>query len=200
MISCAAITGGIACGKSLLERHLAGRGCRILDADAVVHDLQRPSGEAYGDLVNAFGADILAPGGEIDRRRLAAKGFATPASRALLESLLHDRVRAVFEAWRREAEPGVIHLGSIPLLYETGWEKEWPFVISVCAEPAVQLRRLTRLRGMTEPEALARLNAQWPVAEKAARADYVIWNNTDEPEKLRLESERLFHYLMENQG
>lgn len=200
MISCAAITGGIACGKTMLERCLQARGCRILDADAVVHDLQRPDGAAYADLVAAFGKGILSPTGEIDRRKLAAEAFSDPGRRALLESLLHGRVRAVFEDWRRKANPGIIHLASIPLLYETGWEKEWPFVICICAKPEVQLRRLMCLRGMPEPDARARLAAQWPVAEKAARADYVIWNNTDEPEMLRSESDRLFHYLMENQG
>lgn len=200
MISCAAITGGIACGKSMLENCLRAKGCCVLDADAVVHDLQRPDGAAYGDLVAAFGKEILTPTGEIDRRKLGLAVFADPARRATLESLLHGRVRAEFDAWRQKAAPGVIHLGSIPLLYETGWEKEWPFVICICAEPEVQVRRLVERRGMAEADARARLAAQWPIAEKAARADYVIWNNTDEPEMLRNESEKLFHYLMENEG
>lgn len=200
MISCGAITGGIASGKSMLEQQLTLHGCRILDADAVVHALQAPGGTAFDDLVRLFGTTILTPEGEIDRQKLAAVVFFDTEKRTLLERLIHGKVREAFQAWRQGMPDGVIHLASIPLLYEAGWERDWPFVVAVCATPEVQLERLISKRGMTETEARARIAAQLPVHEKAARADYVIWNNSDDPEALRHEADRLFLYLMENEN
>ncbi len=186
------LTGGIACGKSLLSRYLNELGVETLDADDIVHE--------------------LVPAGV--RRRLAAVVFKDPAARRELEAKLHPLVKAKIDAFLEDApsprhcEPqsGVAILSSphsplstlkiavIPLLFEVHWESNYDIIICVAADRSKQIERMTATRGYTREEAEARLAAQMDVAVKAAKSNYVIWNNGT-PEELKEEATRLVGWL-----
>ncbi len=154
------LTGGIACGKSLLSHYLNELGIRTLDADDVVHTLIPPE----------------------ERKRLAAIVFNDPAQRKALEARIHPRVRRELEAFL--ATPGDLRLVVIPLLFEVQWDADYDIILCVAADRAKQIERMVTTRGYTPEEAAARLAAQMDVAEKAKKSHYVIWNNGS-PEELK---------------
>jgi dephospho-CoA kinase len=170
-----AITGGIACGKSAFAGFLAGAGCEILDADDIVRALQAPGGAALPLIRGAFGDAVFLPGGALDRAALAAVVFNDPEARRVLEAIMHPPVRAAFDAWRKQPA-ATLRAAVIPLLYESGWQDDWPRVTCVASTPELQMERLLR-RGLSASEAAARIRAQLPLAEKTSRADCVVWNN-----------------------
>ncbi len=153
-----ALTGGIACGKSLAAKMLNDLGVETLDADDLVHELLPDPAE---------------------RRRIAAEVFADPAKRHALERELHPQVRARLFAWldAPRAASAPPRVAVIPLLYEAGWEGDFSLVGCVASTRETQLERMTARRGYSREEALARLAAQLPIEDKAARADVVIRND-----------------------
>lgn len=159
-----ALTGGIACGKSLAAEFLNELGVETLDADDIVHEIIPDAAE---------------------RRRIAAEVFADPGKRRALEKRIHPLVRERISAWFAEAGPGSpLRVAVIPLLYETGWEKDFDFVGCIVSPREKQLARMTETRGYTLSEAQSRLAAQMPTEEKAALADFVIRNDSS-PDDLR---------------
>ena len=169
------LTGNIACGKSTVLARLATLGAGVIDADAVTREVQRAGAPAYKAIVAAFGPEIVAEDGELDRRALGNRVFADPVELARLESLVHPLVRA--EIARRVAgmpEP-VIVIDAIKLLESplaAGCREIWV----VTCDPAQQVARLVASRNLTEAEAWLRVRAQPPQAEKVARATVVIDN------------------------
>lgn len=172
-----AVTGGIACGKSLVGNLLSGSGVEVCDADDLAHRLIDPAAAAYAPVRMAFGDDIVGAGGGIDRRRLGARVFADPAERRTLNAILHPLVKAAWREWMAALKPSTRAAAVIvPLLYEVGEGQGWDAVVCVCASEAVQMERL-RARGIAGEEARQRLGAQMPLAEKAERADFVVVND-----------------------
>ena len=175
-----ALTGGIACGKSLFGSFLAQLGADVVDTDELVHRLHAPGGEAAKAVEHAFGPEYLAPDGGTDRAKLARLVFSEPSARLRLESIVHPILRASLLAWRdAPAAPGAapLRVAQIPLLYETGWTDGWTYTATV--ETTSEESRLARLRarGLTEEEARARIAAQLPAAERMKRADFTILND-----------------------
>ena len=174
---CAALTGGIACGKSTVADFWRQWGAEVLDADHVAHALIAPGGECAEAVAREFGARVRAATGGIDRTALGAVVFADPAARERLNRLLHPAVIRRMRAWadgiRRAGQRGV---AVVPLLFEAGMEKEWDAVVCVAADEKTMLERLAA-RGLSPAEAKARIASQWPVREKRTRADRVIENN-----------------------
>lgn len=171
---CAALTGGIACGKSVAAARFAALGAPVLDADDVSHALTGPGGEAVGGIASAFGREFLLPDGAMDRKKMAALVFSDPAAKAELEAILHPRIRAAFAAWRRTlARPG---LAVVPLLHECGWAGDFDRVACVVASRGTVLPRLLA-RGLSPAEAEARLASQMPVGEKARLSDRTLSND-----------------------
>ena len=175
-----ALTGGIACGKSLFGSFLAQLGADVVDTDELVHRLHAPGGEAAKAVEHAFGPEFLAPDGGTDRAKLARLVFSEPSARLRLESIVHPILRATLLAWRdAPAAPGAapLRVAQIPLLFETGWTDGWTFTATV--ETSSDESRLARLRarGLTEEEARARIAAQLPAAERIKRADFTILND-----------------------
>lgn len=192
-----AITGGIACGKSVFARFLSDLGCEVIDADDVVHRLEAPGGCAVPLISKAFGPAVIGADGGVDRGALGRLVFAEPRERERLNALVHPLVRAELDAWFQRRGGGAARFAVIPLLFEVGWRDAWDMIVCVACRAEEQARRL-RGRGLTDEESARRLRAQWPVAEKARLADRVIWNDGS-LEMLRREAERLVRDLSEKQ-
>ena len=200
-----ALTGGIACGKSLFAKFLRELGIHVIDADDVVHELEAPGGAAVPAIVSRFGSDVLAADGGIDRPVLAARVFADPAARADLESIVFPLVRvALGQRASRPLHSDKGHLAHctsltihiIPLLFESHWETDYDILICIASPVDQQIDRMMMTRGYSRAHAEARLAAQWPVSEKAARCHYTVMNDST-PDHLRDEAKRLVAWLKE---
>lgn len=188
-----AITGGIACGKSLFCEFLQRRGILTLDSDEVSHQLVAPKGEAIPVLVQAFGPGILDRAGGLDRSSFAERVFTDPTVRQRVNSILHPMILRKINTWL-ERHSDQLTAVAIPLLFEVGWERDWDVVICLAAGERKQIDRLVSGRGYTEEEARARIASQMPLAEKVKRADIVVWNEKDKS-ALSSEADRIFEYL-----
>ena len=189
-----ALTGGIACGKSMFAKFLRELGIHVLDADDVVHELEAPGGAAVPAIVSRFGSDVLAADGGIDRPALAARVFSDATARADLESIVFPMVHERMGGSRSCATALTIHI--IPLLFESHWETDYDILLCIASPADLQISRMMQSRGYTRAHAEARLAAQWPVSEKAARCHYTVMNDST-PEHLRDEAKRLVAWLKE---
>lgn len=173
------LTGGIGSGKSAVSALLASYGAAVVDADRVAREVVEPGTPGLAALVAAFGADVLGPDGALDRPALGRRVFADPEQLARLNALLHplirDRTLELFGEAGRQGARIVVH--DVALLVETGQAQAYDVVVVVAATPDTQLDRLVRLRGMTEPDARARIGAQAPLADKLAAATHVVHND-----------------------
>jgi dephospho-CoA kinase len=171
-----ALTGGIATGKSHVLEQFRRHGVPCLDADTLAHGVESAGTEATAAIAARFGPDIVTADGAVDRAKLGPIVFKDAAARRDLEAIVHPAVyRAIAAGLRAFALVGDYPFAvvDVPLLYETGAEKDFDRVIVVACEPATQIARLV-LRGMSDEAARQRLAAQWPTDEKQARADFVI--------------------------
>ena len=195
MVMRVAITGGIACGKSLFSRTLEQLGAELLDADDVVHRLEAPGGEDVPGLVRLFGSSVLDERGGINRTALAERVFSDPEVRRQVNAVVHPLVRTALRHWLEEPSDA-LGIGVIPLLFEVGWTDEWDIIICLVSSEALQRERLMRFRGLTDEQARKRIAAQMPVAEKAARSHLVVHNDAD-AEALAREAKKVYRFLME---
>ena len=171
----AALTGGIATGKSYCLARFAALGAATIDADRLARAVVAPGTPGLAKVVERFGASILAPDGTLDRAALGRIVFADRAARADLESIVHPEVYRRISDWFADLPAGTaVAIADIPLLFETGHQHDFDVTIVCACDPAEQLRRLMERDRLTRDAALARLAAQWPIEEKAARADIVI--------------------------
>jgi dephospho-CoA kinase len=172
------LTGGIATGKSTMGRVLAARHqIPVVDADQLARAALAPGTEATRAVIQRYGRAVLAGDGSpsLDRAALARIVFADPAERQWLEELVHPLVRAGFQAELERLKDAPVVVLMIPLLFEAGLESLCTEIWVVeCGSEEEQLKRLQARDGLTREAALARLRAQWPMAEKLARADLVL--------------------------
>ncbi|MGP3559533.1 dephospho-CoA kinase [Geobacillus sp. BK01] len=173
------LTGGIASGKSTVSAMMRELGLPVIDADEAARAVVEPGEEAYRQIVAAFGPDMLQDDGSINRAKLGAIVFNDEQARKTLNAIVHPAVRrkmlAEKEAHIRSGAKTIVL--DIPLLFESGLTAWVDKVLVVYVDDDVQLRRLMARNGFTKEEALARIRAQWPMAEKVKRADAVIDNN-----------------------
>ena len=171
-----ALTGGIASGKSHVLAAFAARHVPTIDADLLAHEVVARGAPAADAIRQRFGAQVVGPDGEIDRRRLGAIVFADPDARRDLEAIVHPKVYEAIERWFTTLAPTVpLAVADVPLLFETGHDSNFDVVIVAACEPEEQMRRVMARDGLPEADARARLAAQWPIGEKVRRADYVVW-------------------------
>ena len=180
------LTGGIGTGKSTVARLLGGLGARVIDADAIVHELQAPGTPMLAELAAAFGPELIRADGSLDRARLGELVFSDPEARRRLGLIVHPAVGAEMArrlAAARAAGAKLVVL-DIPLLFEgrkagTGSAALLGFdtTILVYAPEALQLERQVARDGYGRDEALRRVRAQMPIEEKRALADFVIDNS-----------------------
>ena len=169
------LTGNIATGKSAVARMLADLGATVIDADALVHELQRRGTPTYDAVVAEFGSGILRQDGEIDRQRLGAIVFSNPERLRALERILHPAVAVESQRRIASAPTDVVVYEAIKLI-EAGRAAMCDAIWVVTAPRAVQIARLMRNRGMREAEASTRVDAQPPPEEKLRHATVVIDN------------------------
>jgi dephospho-CoA kinase len=172
------LTGGVGMGKSTAAECLRARRVPVVDTDELARQLVQPGQPALGEIQAEFGKNLLTPDGRLRREELAQIVFADSGARQKLEAILHPRIRqrwqAQIETWRRENHPLAVVV--IPLLFETGAESAFDKIICVACAAATQRERLLA-RGWTPDQIRQRLAAQWPVDQKIARSDFVVWTD-----------------------
>ncbi len=174
------LTGGIASGKTTVARLFRTWGAYVADADEISRHALDPGTECYEKTLYAFGRDILRSDGTVDRKKVASIVFSDPKALSLLNGIIHPFVR---ETIRRDTEqiyretPGRLIVWDVPLLFETGYEKEVAKTVVVTARQSLRIQRIVERDGSTKAAALRRIRAQMPDREKIKRADIVIRNN-----------------------
>ncbi|HMC69632.1 MAG TPA: dephospho-CoA kinase [Mycobacteriales bacterium] len=196
------LTGGIGSGKSEVSRRLAALGAVVVDADKIAREVVEVGTPGLAQVVEAFGDDVLAPDGSLDRDAVAARVFGDEPARRRLNAIVHPLVGArTMEqiAAAGEADPHAVVVNDVPLLVEAGVGDRYEVVVVVAAQPETQLRRLLEQRGMSEADARARIAVQAPLEAKLAVADIVITNDGD-LESLDAQVKQVWRDLAERAG
>jgi dephospho-CoA kinase len=186
------LTGGLATGKTFVGHALEERGCFLIQADQLGHEVIAPDGESYAAVVREFGAGILDGSGNIDRRALAARVFADPERLAVLNRLVHPPVVRREEALMSgfaARDPHGIAVVEAAILIETGSYRRFDRIVLVTCDEEQQVRRAVKRDSLPEAEVRARLSRQMPLEEKQKFADFVI--DTSGEKEQTLEQTRL---------
>lgn len=171
------LTGGIGSGKSTVAQRLVERGARLIDADAIVREVQAPGSPVLARMAEQFGAHILRADGSLDRAAVAAVAFADPDQLAALNAIVHPAVTNEMTARRQALAPtDAVVLLDIPLLVESGYQGVGGIIV-VDVDPAIALHRLVTHRGFSEDDATARMSRQASRADRLSVADFVIDNS-----------------------
>lgn len=166
------LTGGIASGKTSVANALRDMGMTVLDADAISRSVTAPGGEALAEIREDFG-DSVFDGEILNRRALGDVVFRDEQKRKQLEEIIHPLVIGKMKRLTQEANTDIV-FWDVPLLYETGMDKDCGEVWCVHVPADEQVRRVMRRDRMTRSQALDRINSQMPVREKKARAQHLI--------------------------
>ena len=175
------LTGGIASGKSALEKAFAAHGIVVADADLLAREVVAPGEPALAAVVERFGRDVLRADGQLDRAALRVRVFGDPDQRRALEAILHPAIRARLEAICRAA-PGPYAIATVPLLTEGGGRAAYPWlhrILVVDTPAAVQKARLMQRDGIDATLADQMMAAQASRAERLALADDIVVNDGD---------------------
>lgn len=174
------LTGGIGSGKSTVAGLLVDRGAVLVDADAVVHELQAPGQPVLQAMVERFGEEILNEDGTLDRAAVANIAFGDEEALADLNSIVHPAVRTeLANRVLAQADTDHVVIMDVPLLTESGMDG-LAGVIVVDVDPDVAVARLVEHRGFDEADARKRVAAQASRAERVALADWVVDNSGDQ--------------------
>lgn len=183
------LTGGVATGKSTIAKRFAELGAAVFDADRFAREAVEAGQPALEEIRARFGEKVIASDGSLDRKALGAIVFRDAKARRDLEAIVHPRVRErmrrSLEELRRQGYGGVVIL-EIPLLFESQGSLELvDRVLVVYAPWSMQVERLMRRNQLSREEAILRVDAQLPIDEKVARADYVVDNSRSLDEAFR---------------
>ncbi|MFL5998436.1 MAG: dephospho-CoA kinase [Streptomyces sp.] len=171
------LTGGIGAGKSEVSRLLVEHGAVLIDADRIAREVVAPGTPGLAAVVRAFGEDVLAEDGSLDRPKLGSIVFADPDRLAVLNSIVHPLVGVRSRELESAAAEDAVVVHDVPLLAENALAPLYDLVVVVDASPETQLDRLVGLRGMTEQDARARMAAQATREKRLEIADVVIDND-----------------------
>ncbi|MFS9078296.1 dephospho-CoA kinase [Streptococcus infantis] len=172
------ITGGIASGKSTVTEFLRQKGFQVVDADAVVHQLQKPDGRLYQVLVDHFGEKILLENGELNRPLLASLIFSNPEEQEWSKETQGELIREELGFVRDKlAQTEDLFFMDIPLLFEQEYASWFDETWLVYVSRDTQLDRLMKRDYLTIADAQARLASQWPLEEKKRLASHILDNN-----------------------
>ena len=172
------ITGGIASGKSTVTNFLRQKGFEVVDADAVVHQLQKPDGRLYQILVEHFGEKILLENGELNRPLLASLIFSNPEEQEWSKRTQGEIIREELAALRNQfAQTEALFFMDIPLLFEQNYASWFDETWLVYVNRDVQLERLMKRDQISKEAAESRLNSQWPLERKISLDSHSLDNN-----------------------
>jgi dephospho-CoA kinase len=170
-----ALTGGIGTGKSYVAARLATAGVPVVDADRLAREAVAPGTPALAAIAARFGPAVLDERGALRRDGLAAIVFADARAREDLEAIVHPAVRRAIDRFFAALPPETpFAVADIPLLFETGRAADFDAVIVAGCPPEMQVSRVMARDGATEAQVRRRMAAQLPIADKVARADYVV--------------------------
>ena len=179
------ITGGIASGKSTVTNFLRQKGFQVVDADALVHQLQKPGGRLFKALVQHFGQEIILENGALNRPLLASLIFSNTEEREWSKRTQGEIIREELATLRDQlAQTESIFFMDIPLLFEQDYSAWFDETWLVYVEPDVQMERLMKRDQLSKDLAISRLSAQWPLEEKKGLASQVIDNNGSQDQLL----------------
>ena len=188
------LTGGIGSGKSTVSARLAELGARVVDADAIVRQVQAPGTEVFAAIVERFGPGVVAEDGTLDRPALAARVFNDPDELKALNAIVHPAVGVgIAEALAEAAASDDVVILDVPLLVESGRDDMAAMVV-VDLDPEVAVQRLVEHRGFTEEDARARISRQASREERLAKADKVL-DNSGSVEHLIAQVDALWPWL-----
>lgn len=195
-----AFTGGIATGKSVVLEMLAEKGAHTLDSDEMAHEVVQRGTQAWREILEHFGDEILLPDQELDRAKLAEIIFHDQHQRVVLNSITHPRIFELMSERLRSLEDEVsqdaIVVIDIPLLVEANAEGIFDYNLVVDALPETQVERLITERGYSAEQAWSRIRSQAPRQERLQSADHVIHNNGT-LEDLRFEADQAWEAILE---
>jgi len=190
------LTGGIGSGKTTVAGYFAALGVPVYIADEEAKKLLFLP-ETVAEVISAFGKDVLSDGLP-DRKKLAGLVFNNPQKLAVLNSIIHPRVKKHFTEWvgKHKDKPCVIKEAAI--LFESGSYKDCDAVILVTAPKEIRLQRVMKRDKVSETEVLARMERQWDDERKAPLSDYVIINI--DKEEARLQATEIFKIIIKIEG
>lgn len=171
------LTGGIGSGKTLVANFLKEFGAIVIDTDEIAREIVNPGEEAYFEIVETFGKDILLPNKEIDRKKLGEMIFSSEDARQKLNAICHPRIMKEVAKRVSQYSPNDIIFLVVPLLIEEKMQSFVDKIWLVKADKEIQLERILKRDNLTPQEAQARINSQMPTQEKEKFADVIIDNN-----------------------
>ena len=179
------ITGGIASGKSTVTNFIRKQGFQVVDADALVHQLQKPGGRLFEALVQHFGQKIILENGELNRPLLASLIFSNPDEREWSKQIQGEIIREELATLREKlAQTEAVFFMDIPLLFEQDYVSWFDETWLVYVDRDVQVERLMKRDHLSKYEAEFRLAAQWPLEKKKHLASHVLNNNGNQDQLL----------------
>jgi dephospho-CoA kinase len=170
------LTGGIACGKTVVRRRLEERGIRTLDADAVVHRLLQAGTGVTRRIAEAFGEAVIGPEGSVDRKALGDIVFGDEVARKKLNAIVHPGVWREIERFfdEREKASDPVAVVDAALMIETGSYRRYDRLVVVHCRPELQLERLMARDGLSREQAERRIRSQMPIEQKLPFADFLV--------------------------
>ena len=194
------LTGGIGSGKSTVARLLERRGAVLIDADQLARDAVEKGTPGFDRVVDAFGPEVVTPGGDLDRPALAARIFSDPEQKSTLEAIVHPEVARRFsdqvDAYRA-TDRIVVYVS--PLLVELGLAPAFDVVVVVTASPHLRVSRVASDRGLSPDEVRGRMAAQ-ATDEQRAEVAGVLIDNDGSLAELEPQVDRLWADLMARAG
>src|SRR3990172_10287432 len=188
------LTGNIACGKSVVASMFEELGAKIIDADYIARLVVEPSEQAWKDIVERFGHEILNPNRTINRKKLGDIVFRDEEKREELNRITHpriiDKIKSMLDEYRKE-KVNVVIIEAALIVEKGGMKPTISDLIVVTADEEAQIKRLIERDGISREEALTRIKAQMPVSEKVKFATYVI-NNSRTLEETRKQVEEVW--------
>lgn len=172
-----ALTGGIACGKTVVREILDSYNVPTIDADELTAQVYQQDADLKEKIREAFGSEVFGPDGQVDRRILGNRVFADTAALQQLAGWIHPKVAPQIQAFFESRQQDTLAVALIPVLFEYGLEDEYDDIWVVKASRDQQIVRLMTHRGFNREEAEVRINVQLPLPSKVVQADFVIDNS-----------------------